>query len=299
MTFLSWDDVWDAFNAEVVQLGDKALSLRAILIFAIVTATLFIVTGRIKKWLVGTVLTRTTLDLSARQAIGTVFQYLALLLGFLIILQTAGIDLTTLNVVAGALGIGVGFGLQNIASNFISGLIILFERPVKLGDRIEVGDVSGNVIEIRARATTVLTNDNIAILIPNSKFITENVVNWSYTDRVVRFHVPVGVAYGSDPRQVEKVLMEVAAANPNVLKDPPPEIRFLAFGDSALAFELRVWCETLIHKRDLLISMLNFAIFEAFRENHIAIPYPQRDLHVIGGVDVRMEPHVPPPAESE
>jgi small-conductance mechanosensitive channel len=275
MTFLTWDDVWNVFDAQIVHLGDTPLSLRSILTFAVIAAVLVIVTGRTKKWLIETVLTRTTLDLSARQAIGTVFQYLALLLGFVIILQTAGIDLTTLNVVAGALGIGVGFGLQTIASNFISGLIILFERPVKLGDRIEVGGVTGNVIEIRARATTVLTNDNIAILIPNSKFITENVIN---------------VTYGADPHLVEKVLMEVAAANPDVLKDPPPEVRFLAFGDSDLAFELRVWCETLIHKRDLLISMLNFAIFDAFRANNIPIPYPQRDLHVIGGVDVRLEP---------
>src|SRR5690606_8559421 len=128
------------------------------------------------------------------------------------IVQTVGIDLTTFNVLAGALGIGVGFGLQNVVSNFIAGLIIMFERPVKIGDRIVVGGVAGNVIDIGARSTTVLDNDNIAVIVPNAKFITENVINWKYNDDRVRFRVPVSVAYGSDAQQVKRVLLEVAAA---------------------------------------------------------------------------------------
>jgi small-conductance mechanosensitive channel len=146
-----------------------------------------------------------------------------ILVGILIILQTSGIDLTTLNILAGAVGIGIGFGLQNIANNFISGLIILFERPIKIGDRIEVGEVDGDVVEIGLRSTTVLTNDNIAIIIPNSKFISENVVNWSHNDSKVRFKIPVSVAYGSDVKLVEKLLLEVAEENADVFDYPPLE----------------------------------------------------------------------------
>jgi small-conductance mechanosensitive channel len=185
--------------------------------------------------------------------------------------------------------VGLGFGLQNVASNFVSGLIILFERPIKLGDRIEVGDVEGDVVEIRARSTTVVTNDNIAIIVPNSKFISENVVNWSYSDRTVRFAIHVGVAYRTDVRKVEKLLLEVADANPDVLREPKPGVRFMKFGDSALEFELRVWSSTLMHRRGKLTSDLNFAIYEKLSENDIVIPFPQHDLHVIGGLDVRID----------
>lgn len=158
----------------------------------------------------------------------------------MIIIQTAGIDLTSLNVLAGAIGIGVGFGLQNRISNFISGLIIMFERPIKIGDRIVVDTVEGDVIEIGSRSTVVLTNDNINIIVPNSKFITENVRNWKYNDTKVRFRIPVHVAYGSDVRQVERLLLEVARDEPDVLVDPEPVVRFLAFGENALELELRL-----------------------------------------------------------
>jgi len=272
----------------LIKIGQAQLSLRTILYFAALVLILIVVVGRLKKWLVERVLVRTRLDLSARQAVGSIFQYLGILLGLLIIVQTAGIDLTTLNVVAGALGVGLGFGLQNVAANFISGLIILLERPVKLGDRIEVGNVEGDVVEIRARSTTVLTNDNIAIIIPNSKFITENVINWSYNDNRVRFRVPVGVAYGADARKVERALLEVGAAHPDVLKDPGPVVRFTGFGDSSLNFELRVWSSALMQRRGKLVSDLNFAIYDKLAESGIAIPFPQRDLHVVGGVDVRL-----------
>ena len=150
-------------------------------------------------------LSRTRLDFGARHAVGTIARYVLLLIGFLVIVQSAGINLTTFNVLAGA--IGIGFGLQNVVSNFFAGLIIMFERPIKIGDRIDVDGVEGDVIENGARSTVVLTNDNIAIIVPNSKFITENVVNWKYNDNRVRFRVPIGVAYGSDVRKVEKLLL--------------------------------------------------------------------------------------------
>jgi small-conductance mechanosensitive channel len=170
------------------------ISLASLLSMALAFGLLVAATRWIRRRIVVGLLARTSLDAGARHAVGSIFQYLAVLVGLLSILQTAGIDLTSLDVLAGALGIGLGFGLQNLVGNFISGLIILVERPVKVGDRIEVGPVEGDVIEIRARSTTVVTNDNISMIIPNSRLVTENVVNWSYSDRKVRFHVPVLVA---------------------------------------------------------------------------------------------------------
>lgn len=223
---------------------------------------------------------RTRLDIGIQHAITTITTYLIILFALIILLQTAGIDLTTLNVLVGALGIGVGFGLQNIVNNFISGLIILLERSIKIGDRIEVGNIEGDVVKIGGRSTTILTNDNISVVVPNSKFIIENVVNWSHNERTVRFRIPVSVAYGSDTKLVEKTLLEVAKENPDVLENPEPAVRFIEFGDSGLLFELRAWTMTLIHKKGKLISSLNFAINDKFRERNIEIPFPQRDIHI-------------------
>jgi len=215
-----------------------------------------------------------------RIAVGSIIRYLVVVVGLLVLLQTAGVDLTTLNVLAGAIGIGVGFGLQTIANNFISGLIILLEGPVKIGDRIEIGDVEGDVIRVGTLSTSVLTNDNITIIIPNARLISDSIVNWSHNDDSVRFKVPLSVAYGSDLKLVEKLLLEVAANDEDILKDPPPAVNFTGFGDSGLNFELRVWSNTLTHRKGRLISKLNFAVYEKFRKHEIEIPYPQRDIHI-------------------
>jgi len=246
--------------------------------------TLFYVAGWLRVWLAERALVRTRLDAGARQAVASITRYVFLLIGFLIILETAGIKLTALSVLAGAVGIGVGFGLQNIVSNFISGLIIMFERPIKIGDRIVVDNVEGDVVEIGARSTKVLTNDNIMIIVPNSKFITENVVNWMYNDASVRFRIPIGVAYGTDVHKVEKILLEVAQAEPDVLDEPPPVVRFLGFGDSALNLELRAWSTKAVNRKGRLISAVNFAIYDKFHEHGIEIPFPQRDLHIRSGI---------------
>ncbi|MFN0085402.1 MAG: mechanosensitive ion channel family protein [Blastocatellia bacterium] len=273
----------------LLRLGGATISLWTFVYFLLLLVLLFFFAGKLRSWLVQRVLVRTKLDLGARQAIGSITRYLLILIGLLVALQTVGIDLTTLNVIAGAVGIGVGFGLQNIVNNFISGLIILFERPIKIGDRIEVADVDGVVTEIGARSTTVLTNDKISIIVPNSKFITDNVTNWSHTDPRVRFHVKVGVAYGSDARQVEKLMLEVARANPNVIDDPPPKVWFRGFGDSSLHFELLAWNTNLVHSKGQFLSDLNYGIYEKFKEHNIEIPFPQRDLRIRGGVKALTE----------
>jgi small-conductance mechanosensitive channel len=289
----NWQQVLERVTSlPILQLGGRQLTLGTLLYLVTLFLLLILVTGRLRRWLVSRILAQSKMDASAREAFGSLFFYGLVFVGTLVILQTAGIDVTTLNVVAGAFGIGIGFGLQNIASNFVSGLIILFERPVKIGDRIEVGEVEGDVVEIRARSTTVLTNDNIAIIIPNSKLISENVINWSYNDASVRFAAPVSVAYGSDVRLVERLLLEVAAECPDVLQDPAPVVRFLEFGDNGLRFELRAWTTTLMHRKGKLISTLNFAIYDRFREHGIEIPFPQRELHIRGG-SLRVERHPP------
>jgi small-conductance mechanosensitive channel len=267
----------------LLRLGGTTITLWTLVYFLLLLFLLFYFASKLRQWLVERVLVRTKLDLGARQAVGSITRYLTLLIGLLIVLQTVGIDLTTLNVLAGAVGIGVGFGLQNIASNFISGLIILLERPIKVGDRIEVGDVDGDVIEIGARSTTVRTNDNIAIIVPNSKFITDNVTNWNYTGPRVRFRVPVGVAYGSDARAVERLLLEVAKENADVMVEPPPQVRFRGFGESSLEFELLVWNTSLVHRKGKLKSELNYAIYAKLTEYGIEVPFPQRDLHIRSG----------------
>jgi len=278
------DVLQSVFARPLITLGGTPVTLWSLIYVVALIVALFVVAGWLRHLVSGRLLNRSRLDSGARQAAGAITRYVVLLTGLLVIVQTVGIDLTTLNVLAGAIGIGVGFGLQNVISNFISGLIIMFERPIKIGDRIVVDDVEGDVIEIGARSTVVVTNDNIAIIVPNGKFITENVVNWKYNDGTVRFRIPVGVAYGSDVRLVERLLLEVATAEREVLENPPPAVRFLAFGENALEFELRAWSSTAVNRKGRLTSALNFAIHDRFREHGIQIPFPQRDLHVRSGV---------------
>lgn len=280
-------------NIPLFELGSRSVTLGTILYLLLSLAVLFIVSRWTRGWVANRLLARSRLDLGMRHAVGTIARYLVLVVGFVIILQTAGIDLTTLNVLAGAVGIGVGLGLQNVANNFISGLIILFERPIKVGDRIEVDDVNGVVTAINTRSTTVVTNDNIAIIIPNAKLITENVINWSYTDDKVRVRLPLGVSYASDVTLVTHLVTEAAKANPDVLPEPDPRVRFLGFGNSSLDFELLVWTSSLIHRPLDLRSALYFDILQRFRDNGVEIPFPQRDVHL------RTVPERWPPTETD
>lgn len=267
----------------IFKLGAAPITLWNILQLVVLVALLFYLSSKLRTWIEKQFLARTKMDLGARQATGSIIRYIVIAIGFVVILQTAGIDLTALNVLAGAVGIGLGFGLQNIVNNFISGIIILFERPIKVGDRIVVGEVEGDVTHIGSRSTTVVSNDNISIIVPNSKFITENVVNWSHNDRKVRFKIPVTVSYGTDIDLLDQLLLKVASENPDVLKDPAPGMRLMEFGDNGLQVELRAWSTTLIRRKGVLISKLNIAIYKIFAEHGIEIPYPRRDVNILQG----------------
>ncbi|MGB8475711.1 MAG: mechanosensitive ion channel domain-containing protein [Candidatus Acidiferrum sp.] len=226
------------------------------------------------------VLVHTPLTIGSQYALAKVISYLVFALGLFVGLQSLGLDLSSLVVVGGALGIGVGLGLQAIVSNFVAGLILLLEQPIKLGDRIQVGDTYGDVVRLRGRSTWIQTNENVVIIVPNSEFINNRVTNWTANDRQVRISLPLGVSYGSDPKIVRDLLIALAEDHTDVLSDPIPEVIFTAFGDSSLNFELRVWTVQQVQTPARLKSDLYFSIFEAFRKEGIEIPFPQRDLHV-------------------
>ena len=261
-------------------LGNNPVTVWMLLYFFFLIFILFYGTAKLKKWLIYTALARTSLDLGVRVAMGTIFRYVLMVIGFIIIVQYLGVDLSVLTIIAGALGVGVGFGLQNITNNFVSGIIILFERPIKVGDRIEVGNVSGDVIRISMRSTTIITNDNISIIVPNSEFISSKVINWSHTDRNVRFNFPIGVSYNSDPEKVREILLKVAEENEGVLKNPVPDVLLDEYGDSSINFTLRVWTSDYITRPYVLKSQLYYSTFKKFKESGIEIPFPQRDIHV-------------------
>ena len=273
-----------AADGLVFTIGNTTITAWSILYLVGLLFALVYLSGKLKDWAVTRLFANSGTDIGVRQAIGTIARYLVLTIGFIVVFQTAGINLSAITILAGALGVGVGFGLQNITDNFVSGLIILFERPVKIGDRIQVAEITGDVISISPRATTIVTNDNISIIVPNSEFISSRVINWSHSDRMVRLHVPVGVAYKSDAEFVRELLMKVAAEHPGVLKDPKPDVIFEEFGDSSLKFDLRVWTSEYITRPPVLRSDLNFRIKRMFNENGVEIPFPQRDLHVKSGV---------------
>jgi small-conductance mechanosensitive channel len=267
----------------VVHFGGVEVTVGLIAYIILLFWLLVFVTGRLKNLFLRRFLTGSDEDIGVRQAFATIVRYCVVVFGGFIILQTTGIDLSALLVVAGGLGIGLGFGLQKVIGNFTSGLIILFERPVKVGDRIDVGGVAGDVTNISLRATTIRTNDNISILIPNSEFTDSRVTNWTYSDRDIRIRVPVGVSYASDAVNVRDLLLEVASEEEGVLKDPTPEVLFTEYAESSLNFTLMVWTRVYITRPSVLRSNLNFAIQKKFREHGIEIPFPQRDLHIRSG----------------
>ncbi len=245
----------------------------------------FFISGKIRKILEKKILPKYSKESNFNATVATLTRYVIVVIGLMIVFQSAGINLSSLNILAGAIGVGIGFGLQNVANNFISGLIILFERPIKVGDRIEIGNLVGNVEAISARATIINTNDNISVIVPNSQFTDSQVINWSYHNSIVRFRFAVGVSYNEDPEIIRKLLLEVAKENPAILTDPSAEVLFEEFGDSSLNFVLAVWTKEYINKPIILKSQLYYAIFAKFKKHSIEIPFPQRDLHLKSGFE--------------
>lgn len=271
-----------ALKTPVFPDGEHTLTLGHVLYLVVLLGLLVASIGVLKRWILKNLLSKTRLDEDVRQTIANVISYLCIGIGSFVILDTAGIDINLLIALAGAMGLGLSMGLQSVANNLVSGLVILFERPIKVGDRVEVGSVAGNVTSISWRSTTILTNDNIAVIVPNSEFISARVTNRTYNNRDVRIKIPVSVSYAADPNVVKEVLVELASGHPGVLQQPAPDVLFAGFGESSLNFVLRVWTREYTDRPDNLISDLNNLLFSAFKARGIEIPYPQRDINLRG-----------------
>ena len=272
-------ELWVVELFTEISIGKFRFSLLGIMIgVALFFAGLF-ATKWLQRWLDGNVLARSKLDTGVRNSVSTGLGYVGVAIASLIGISAAGIDLSSLALVAGALSLGIGFGLQNIVSNFVSGLILLVERPFKVGDWVITGTTEGFVRRISVRATEIETFQHQSIIVPNSELINASVGNWMHKNRLGRTDVAIGVSYTSDPRRVMEILLEIAQSHMKVLKNPEPSVAFVAFGDSSLDFELRV------HLADILDGLnvrndLRLAIFERFRAEGIEIPFPQRDLNI-------------------
>jgi small-conductance mechanosensitive channel len=238
-----------------------------------------LISRAVQNILVEEVFPRRGVERGVQISMGHLIHYAILLVGFLLALATLGLNFTNITIIGGALGVGIGFGLQNIVNNFVSGLILLFERPVRVGDYIEVQNLRAEIKKIGLRATTVETFDRADIVIPNSDLVTNQVTNWTRTNRIMRITIPVGVAYGSDVPLVIKILLECAQDNPSVMSSPKPQVLFAGFGDSSLDFELRVFLLDIDFRRIVHSEILQ-EIDREFRLNGVEIPFPQRDLHL-------------------
>lgn len=278
---VNWNDVstWAYRALFGFRIGKTTISVTDLVLAIVVFFAILAGTRLLQRFLEEKILPQTRLDIGFRYSVKSAIGYIGLIIGAGIAISTLGFDFSNLALIAGALSVGIGFGLQNVVNNFVSGLILLVERPVKVGDWVVIGGYEGHVKRINVRATEIETFDRSSVILPNSELISAAVVNWTHKNRMARVKVQVGVAYGSDTELVHDTLLECAQTHPLVAKHPPPSVLFINFGDSSLDFELRAF----ILDADYFLrvsSELRFAIDKAFRERGIEIPFPQTDLHI-------------------
>lgn len=265
------------------------------ILFAAVLVYLAVTASWLARTVVSTEIARARdFERGVAESINSLLHYAVITLGVLFALGALGVELQSFAIVAGALGVGIGFGLQNVVNNFVSGLILLFERPVRVGDTVEIGGEWGTIKKIGLRSTVVVTFTQAEMIVPNGDLISEKVTNWTLTDPTTRISVPVGVAYGSDVQKVLQILLEAARAHPSIVAEPAPLALFTGFGDSSLDFELRIWIGE-VQERLLAKSTVLAEIDHRFREEGIEIPFPQRDLH-LRSVDAEADGRILPPA---
>jgi len=267
--------------------GSRSYSLLGLLTLVAVLLAMVIVASALTNLMRSRVLRATGISLAAQEAIAVLSKYTLLLLGTVVVLQLWGIDLSSIALIASGLGIGVGLGLQGLVKDFVSGLVLVFERPVQVGDFVDFGEVKGTVARIGSRSTEIRTLDSVSIIVPNSRFLESEVINWSHGNPVSRIRLPVGVAYSADPHAVRSALLEACQSNQEILTTPAPQVFFLGFGDNAFNFQLLVWIAQ--PSRQLVIkSDLYFAIEACLRQHGIEIPFPQRDLHIRSGLPLEL-----------
>jgi len=277
-----WQNIFDRVGWALSDLtiGGRTFSLTDVLMGMAVFVVLVVLVRIFQRFLERRVLLQTRLDVGLRDAIKTGIGYVGVVIAALVAINTAGFDLSGLAIIAGALSVGIGFGMQSIVNNFVSGLILLVERPIKVGDWIVVGQDEGYVKRISVRSTEIRTFSNASVIVPNSDLISGRVTNWMYKDRSGRIELPIGVAYGSDTAKVREVLLECVKGRDDIKSWPRPEVVFMDFGDSALEFQLRFFIWN-VDDRLSIASDIRFAMDAAFREAGIAIPFPQRDVHIV------------------
>ena len=285
---MEWKEIIDFLDGlvhvKLFTLQDTPVTVLSMVIFVVlITATIY-VSRLVKKGIYRFLRSKTEIDEGLKFTLSRVSQYVIVLIGVLISFQVLGINLTSLAFLFGLLSVGIGFGLQNITANFISGLIIMFERPISVGDRVEVSGKEGDVIEINIRSTKIQTLDNISIVVPNSQFVENDVINFSHGDPSFRLEVSVGVSYSSDLDTVLKALNEVAEEHPRVMRKPAHAVHLVNFGDSAWDMKLFVWVPD-VRERYKMRNELNQAIVRKFEKLGIEIPFPQRDLHIRSGLE--------------
>ena len=279
--------IWSYINHKFT-IGNFEVSLASLVIGIVVLVVAIIISRAVRSFMERRMAARVRLDPGIQYTVLRLIHYLVITLGILFALKTAfGLDLTTLAVVFTALSVGIGFGLQFIAGDLASGFILLFERPVRVGDFITISGpdsklTEGRVQSINLRTTIVITNDHIAAIIPNSKLVNQNLINWSYGERRSRISIPIGVAYDSDVEQVTKTLLRAAEGVEFLLEEPKPTVQFLNFGDYSLNFRLMVWTNR-PRRHAKIKSDINYRIHHLFKEAGIEIPFPQQDLNLRGG----------------
>jgi small-conductance mechanosensitive channel len=266
-------------DTRLFTIGTTEVTLSAIFVFLFILLVVVILSRLFARKFVERILIRLQIEKGTRYTFRRIIELTFILIGAIIAFQSIGINLSGLAVIFGLLSVGIGFGLQNITSNFIAGLILLFERPIKVGDRVTVGGIEGDVMDINIRSTTVRSLNNIDSIVPNSEFISSQVVNWSHGDRKIRLDIEVGVSYQSDLDTVLRSLREVALENSEILRDPEPDVLLREFGDSSWNMRLRLWIDN-PKRHPVVRSDINCAIVRKFRENGVEIPFPQRDFHL-------------------
>lgn len=267
------------FTAEL-KLGSLAISLGDVSAFFLTVWAAFLISRFVRFALEEDVYPRINIARGVPYAISTMLHYVLLLLGFFLALGVIGFDMTKFTILAGAFGVGIGFGLQNIVNNFVSGLILLFERPVNVGDYVQIGTDEGDLKRIGLRASVLRTLQGSEVIVPNGELISGKVVNWTFSDQQRRIEINIGVAYGTDPKKVIEILTKVAEDNQEVMKTPSPRTIFVGFGDNSLDFQLRAWTDN-YDNWIFIKSDLNIAVNDALNKAKISIPFPQRDLHLV------------------
>ncbi|MCW8962945.1 MAG: mechanosensitive ion channel [Gammaproteobacteria bacterium] len=273
-------DIEALLNDLAITIGDKRVSVLDVIKVTVSIAVFLIVATWLSRTLENRVMNSRHLGISMRMALSKTIKIVLLSLAVLIALNSVGFDLTVLTVFGGALGVGLGLGLQRITSNFISGMILLYDRSIRPGDVITIGDRFGWVQELRARYVVVRDRDGVETLIPNENLITSEVTSWSHSDRAVRVKIKVQISYQDDPEEAMQVILQ-ACEHPRVLNDPPVATRLMDFGDNGMNLEARVWINDPEAGVNGVRSDINLAIWKGFKEAGITIPYPQRDVHVV------------------